>query len=299
MLLIVPVSMQAADTEPLDFGFIKNPPGRFIALEHHRLHLDCVGEGQTTVLFEAGLGGSALEWQPIQEIIAKRTRSCVYDRAGYAWSDPSPYPRHARQLAIEAAAMLKQLSLTESLLLVGHSFGGLIVRELAAQPGINVDAMVLIDSSHEDQFERMQVEGSKAMIPAGNHFVIAPSDVPENLPEEIRRKVKAFSRMRKSYAATHAEMAKFKESAKQAKETRAKVDYPVTVISRGLDLYSDTNTDMNRNTIWQQLQRDLVSLSSDGRFIQAENSGHHVHADDPALIVKVVEGLLDEIDQNR
>lgn len=294
---LAPVTMQAADTEPPDFSFLKNPPGEFVALEYHRLHVDCRGAGNTTVLFEAGLGGSALEWLPVRDQIEKRAHTCVYDRAGYAWSDPSPYPRYARQLAVEAAAMLKKRALVHSLILVGHSYGGLVVRELAALPDINVEAMVLIDTSHEDQFERLQTEGSVAMTPQGDHFVISQSDVPENLPREIRRKVKAFSRMRNTYAATHAEMAKFRQSAEQVKTTRSVVDYPVTIVSRGIDLYPDNKKELNRNSIWQQLQMELVSLSSDGRFVLAENSGHHVHIDNPGLIIRIVEGLLDEIDQ--
>ncbi|OED38123.1 hypothetical protein AB833_20790 [Chromatiales bacterium (ex Bugula neritina AB1)] len=289
--------MNAADTESFDFGFFKDRPGQLVELENHRLHADCRGKGLTTVLFEAGLGGSALEWVPIRDQIAGRTRVCIYDRAGYAWSDPSPYPRYARQLAAEASAMLHKLGLTQSLILVGHSFGGLVVRELAGLPGIQVKAMVLIDSSHEDQFKHMRVEGGKAIVPTGEHFVFSPGDAPENLPQQLRRKIKALSRMRKTYAATHAEMAKFTDSADQVASTRSVVEYPVTVVSRGLDLYPVAATGLDRNTIWQQLQSDLVSLSSDGRFVLAQNSGHHVHVDDPALIVRIIEELLDEIDQ--
>ncbi len=298
-LLLQCVAMQAADNEPLDFGFIKNPPGTLVAFEHHRLHADCQGQGEITVLFEAGLGGSAMEWIPVRDKISTRTRTCIYDRAGYAWSDPSPYPRVARQLALEASAMLKKLALNKSLILVGHSFGGLVIRELAALPDISVKAMVLVDASHEDQFDRLQIAGGKAMMPTGQHFVLAASDVPDNLPVEIKRKVKALSRMRKTYSATHAEMSLFRESARQIRRIRTKVDYPVTVVSRGRDLYADTQADTNRNTIWQQLQSDLVTLSSDGRFVRADKSGHHVHVDDPALIVRIIEGLLDEIDQKK
>jgi len=293
------VTVNATGSEEFQYDAIKTPLGRLVQFKHHRLHVHCIGSGDTTVLFEPGLGGSALEWVPIQEAISQRARACIYDRAGYAWSDPSPFPRNARYLAREARKLLQELELTESLVLVGHSYGGIIVRELAQQMGSSVAALVLIDSSHEDQFSRLEASGGKSIMPTGTNFVISPIEAPENLPNDIKRKIKAFSRMRKTYSATHAEMAEFRRSATQLKSARTTVDYPVTVVSRGLNLFTDTDSSVDRDAVWQELQNDLVSLSSDGRFVKAHTSGHHVHSDDPALIVGILDGLIDEIKKGR
>jgi len=82
--------LHAADSKPeLSSAFTLDAPGKKILIEDFHLHVDCQGAGDTTVLFEAGLGGSSMEWIPIQEQIAQRARACTYDRAGYAWSEPS------------------------------------------------------------------------------------------------------------------------------------------------------------------------------------------------------------------
>jgi pimeloyl-ACP methyl ester carboxylesterase len=302
------MSADMLDEFPLDFRFVKSPTGRLIQLETHRLHLDCRGDGLVTVLLESGLGGVSLEWGPVQKILAQRTRTCSYDRAGYGWSDPSPFPRDARQLAREADAMLRAADIDGPLLLVGHSFGGFVIRELYRRRKNDVIAMVLGDSSHEDQFRRMESSGGKAMMPRGRNFVISPIGVPENLPLDIRKKIATFSRMRKTYSATHSEMSWFRQSAEQVRRGRSVLEIPVTVLQRGLNPYAEAdiagssvksrvgaNIDAaDRNDQWNNLQADLVQLSDQGRLVVAERSGHHIHSDEPELVAAIVEELLDD-----
>src|ERR1700685_1952995 len=69
------------------------PPGKLIDVGGYRLHLYCTGAGSPTVVMEAMSGGWSVYWSTVQPEIAKMTRICSYDRAGYGWSDPGPTPR--------------------------------------------------------------------------------------------------------------------------------------------------------------------------------------------------------------
>ncbi len=268
--------------------------GRFIRLDSFRLRIDCQGEGEVTILFEPGLGGSAFEWQPLQQALKSRARTCVYDRAGYGWSGPSPYPRTARRLAAEADRMLAALDINGPLILVGHSFGGFVMRLLALQRREDMLALVLIDSSHERQLERLEKLNGRSMMPSGNSFVISPAEIPASLPADVQDEIRRFSQMRKTYAALHSEMSRFRESADQVRKSRVDVSYPVVVISRGRDLHARDYKGDLKTAIWEELQHDLVGLSQRGRLVVAEQSGHHVHADQPELVVDVIISLLDE-----
>ncbi|MFK8079599.1 MAG: alpha/beta fold hydrolase [Granulosicoccus sp.] len=283
----------AEEDKPLDFSFTLTAPGEKVTIDEFRLHVSCLGSGQTTVLFEAGLGGSSMEWIPIQEQIAERARACVYDRAGYAWSDPSPHPSDAQSLSREADIMLDRIGADGPLLLVGHSFGGFVIRELALLRKAEMIGMILVDASHEDQLPRLEKLVGKNMMPRGTSFFVSPPKPPESLPEDLQRKIQAFSRMRKTYVALHSEMQFFRESASQVRRDRVVVDYPVTVVSRGQDLYTLQELGEQKTAIWEDLQKDLATLSSQSTRIVATQNGHHVHTENPELIIQVINDILD------
>src|SRR6266850_3669036 len=69
------------------------PPGKLIDIGGYRLHINCTGTGQPTVILESGAGDFSFDWNLVQGEVAKQTSVCSYDRAGYAWSDQGPTPR--------------------------------------------------------------------------------------------------------------------------------------------------------------------------------------------------------------
>lgn len=125
------------------------PPGTLFDVGGYRLHLHCVGEGGPTVILEAGKGGYSLDWALVQPEVGRFTRVCAYDRAGHAWSDARPEPRDLRQLANELQTLLRKAEVPGPYVLVGHSYGGLIVQRYAQEYKDSVAGMVLVDSVTE------------------------------------------------------------------------------------------------------------------------------------------------------
>ncbi len=82
------------------------PPGQWIEVKNHRLHLYCTGAGSPTVVLETQANSSSLDWGLVQPGIAQFTRVCSYDRAGFGWSELGPPPRTARQAAVELDDLL-------------------------------------------------------------------------------------------------------------------------------------------------------------------------------------------------
>jgi len=69
-------------------------PQRAVPVEKGRtINLVCRGQGSPTVILSAGLGGWSFDWGLVQPALAKRTRVCAWDRAGYGFSSPSPEPQ--------------------------------------------------------------------------------------------------------------------------------------------------------------------------------------------------------------
>lgn len=287
------VSAQETDDAPLDFGFIKQPPGEMTSIGRHRLHSLCMGNANVTVLFESGLGGSSLEWLPIAEELQTTVRACLYDRSGYAWSDPGTMPRHVLKLADEVQQLLEALEIDKNIILVGHSYGGLIMRQLASEIPDSVIGLVLVDASHEDQFDRLEGESSVSMLPTSKSFIVSAPELPEGLREDIKKKIQAFSRMRKTYTALHAEIASFRDSCNYIKANRATFDFPIQVISRGIDLYANDEKAGNKDKIWHEMQKEYLQLSDISEQTIADNSGHHIHVDRPELIKKAIYKIIE------
>lgn len=121
------------------------PPGRLVAVDGFRLHLDCAGSGRPPVILDAGLGDSSRVWSGLQPEIAARLRVCSYDRAGLGWSEPGPRPRTYRQAALELHTLLERAGETPPFILVGHSAGVNTVRLFAELYPQEVAGLVLIE----------------------------------------------------------------------------------------------------------------------------------------------------------
>jgi pimeloyl-ACP methyl ester carboxylesterase len=143
---------------------IPAPPGKLVDLGGHRLHVNCSGSGAPTVVVELGLGDFSFEWVLVQNEVARFTRICTYDRAGHAWSDPGPQPRTYAQINLELRDALRKLGVRGPYVLVGHSFGGPVIRQFATDYPKDVAGMVFVDTVHEDQ--RVVIQGKAVQLRA-------------------------------------------------------------------------------------------------------------------------------------
>jgi pimeloyl-ACP methyl ester carboxylesterase len=125
--------------------------GRFVQVGSIRMNIDCDGQGSPTIILESGSGGPSVDWLMVQPEIAKFSRVCSYDRAGYGWSDSGSEPRSSLQIATELNQLLQAASEKGPYVLVGHSMGGYDIRVYTSQYPNDVVGMVLVDASHEDQ----------------------------------------------------------------------------------------------------------------------------------------------------
>jgi pimeloyl-ACP methyl ester carboxylesterase len=124
------------------------PPGRLC----RGLHLYSLGEGSLPVLFEAGVGATSISWRRMQQEVARFTRTISYDRMGLGWSGAPQSARLVSNLLLELDAALAEAGLTGPLVLVGHSFGGFLMRHFAAAYPQRVAAVVLVDPLEPEEY---------------------------------------------------------------------------------------------------------------------------------------------------
>jgi len=135
------------------------PFGEMVDIGGRELHLDCAGSGLPVVIFEAGGGSSSVVWQAVQTRVAERTTACSYDRAGIAWSDGAAGPRGADQLIDDLRALVREASLAQPYVLVGHSLGGPIITAYADRYPEQVAGLVLVDPT-ASELSLGQIENS-------------------------------------------------------------------------------------------------------------------------------------------
>lgn len=129
-------------------------PGDLIDVGGFKMHIHCMGEGSPTVILETLAGGTSSYWGWVQPEVAKLTRVCAYDRAGRGWSEPDPEPITLARTVRNLHTLLANAGLEGPYVLVGHSIGGIYVRQFEAEYADEVVGMVLVDAAHPDQYDR-------------------------------------------------------------------------------------------------------------------------------------------------
>jgi pimeloyl-ACP methyl ester carboxylesterase len=150
-----------------------HPPGKLVDIGGYRFHLNCAGSGGPTVVLEYGHQGSYFDWSRVQPEVARFTRVCYYDRAGYGWSDPSPRPRTPSWMSDELRSLLHAAGEKPPYILVAHSYGSVNAEMFAHKFPDEVAALVLVEGVHTfgnpkfQMEDRLQLRAMQYLIPFG------------------------------------------------------------------------------------------------------------------------------------
>jgi pimeloyl-ACP methyl ester carboxylesterase len=141
--------------------------GRWIRIgDGRRLYLLEKGSGGPTVVFEAGIAATNLNWCHIQQMVSQFAATASYDRAGLGWSSPCRTPRTPSNIAMELHQMLDGAAIKPPYVLVGHSFGGLVMRRFALLYPDEVASVVLVDPMRCEEWPPLD-PAKQAMIDRG------------------------------------------------------------------------------------------------------------------------------------
>ncbi|HUS09861.1 MAG TPA: alpha/beta fold hydrolase [Pyrinomonadaceae bacterium] len=272
-VLDVVVDNHAAYLNVRTFLLEKTSFHRRLDVGGYKLYINCEGrmrKGVPVVVMDAGMGNSSESWLGIQPKIAEFARVCIYDRAGLGNSDPSLHTQTITQIVLDLHNLLSRAGVSGPLVVVGHSLGGINVREYARRYPKAVVGMVLVDSAHEDQFARMDA--------------LIPEEIKKQFPPE-------------AFEVTSPEKIDFKENSdRKARLAKWHANIPLIVLTaanaqpggEGPLAYLAPKFEEIR----QELQQDLVHRSAKGKQIVATRSGHFIHHDYPELVISAVREVI-------
>jgi pimeloyl-ACP methyl ester carboxylesterase len=229
-------------------------------IDGRRLYGWLAGEGGPAVVLEAGLGGTAQDWEKVQPEVAKFTKTFSYDRAGLGRSDRAPIPRTCRDMVEDLRALLRAADLRPPFVLVAHSWSGINARWFAGQYPGELAGMVLIDAVHEDKYARFEAI----------------------LPEERAARMWASVRDPSKNDENIDRMA----SIQQVREKKRRHDFPLIVLTRATDADE-------MNVIETGLQAEFLKLSTNSRQYISQFDDHYIQNAEPQLVIDSIREVVE------
>jgi pimeloyl-ACP methyl ester carboxylesterase len=280
--------------------------GRSVDIGGRTLNIHCTGEGTPTVVFVSGRTGLGYVWTPTQRGVSAFTRSCWYDRADVGWSDPGPDPAWGDAAARDLHQLVNNAGLERPLVLVGHSFGGYIVRLYHhAYPG-EVSGMVFSDAALEDagtiqgmpHRERPPIPRSviRALsIVLGRLGMMRflrpdPGPPPRHWSAEEWDILARLSRQRKVLLAD-AKVGPGHATDDLVRSTGGLEEMPLIVLTHG-NQSSPSSASPGVLRGWVDLQRRFAERSRRGRQVVVPDSGHGMPVEAPDAISTAVREIV-------
>jgi pimeloyl-ACP methyl ester carboxylesterase len=235
------------------YRMVKRLSGKLVDIGGQRIHIECAGTGSPTVILESGLGKDVATWERVQPAVAHFTRVCAYDRVAVGLSDyfVSPGKRTSEDAVKELESLIRAAEIAAPYVLVGHSFGAFIIRLYAHRHPSEVAGLVIVDGSHEEQFETY----SAALGPEQRQSYMQ-TETGDN-----RERMNTIA------------------SGRLAAAARPLPDVPIRVLTAAQSRYPELH---------REIQRRMLSSLPGALQTVVYDSGHYIQRDQPDAVIDAI-----------
>jgi len=297
-------------------------PNDMIAVDGaRRIHLRCIGHGAPTVVFTAGLGAWSGTWAKVQPEIAKMTRTCAWDRAGFGLSDgDAKMPQSIDATTHDLERALANALVEGPYILVGHSAGAHEVLTFTDRHQTDVAGIVLVDPVRPHDMAREAMAGPKAAaadrayyaaearrlrdcaagVEAGSVKTGAPAPPCFQYFPEIPGHVQAaLAQLDADPARLRTQASAYEEyepnGERVVKDDRRFGDLPLIVLSAGNPgLWAEEAKAEHAALMadWSDSHKSLAALAKHGKRRVVKGSGHLVQLEKPQAVIDAVRDVV-------
>ena len=254
---------------------------RFTNIQGKQLHLLELGKGKPAVVFVAGFGTDLTTFRAVQKGVSEFTQTLSYDRAGLGRSEQIDSERSLANITSELHILLAQENIAPPYILVGHSYGGHMVRYFAHEYPEETAGLILIDATPEWQDEEIK-----------KHL----SDHEKFQFDSLRKQWEASNEL--WTPGQREESKQFQASQEIMQKLKMPDNIPLTVLtatnmppSQFAFLRGATDAKVYLHKQWLQ---DAPQI----KHIITNKSGHHIHADEPKLVIREIRDMMETINKN-
>lgn len=265
-----------------------------------KMYLECRGSGAPAVVLVAGLKASADDWTMaapgapnVFSKVAGFTRVCAYDRPGTpvgdapSRSDPVAQPTTAADAVADLHALVLAAGIETPAVLVGHSYGGLVVRLYASTYPDQVSGIVLVDALTEG---------------------LRDAETPEEwaiqrvlMEGDIRESLKLYPDLERNDADRSFDQLKVAAPLKPMPLIVLSADRPwgpqIPALIAAGTLPADVPPDFGYVTdrAQKQAQAKLAQIVPNAKHVTDTNSGHEIHKEQPQLVIDAIRQVVDAV----
>lgn len=262
---------------------------RLVKIGNHKLFISIKGsrDAKFTVVFESGAGGSSQDWTKVISMLPPGIRTVACDRAGVGKSEKGPLPQTMAQNVFELHESLKAAEIKGSIILVGQSIGGLIVRLYTEQYGKDISGLILVDPTHESSF--------LGSMKYGGWVRLREKAIGKVIPKpQIKDSISLGYDSTADYMAEEFQNM-YLSSIKNPQELGSR---PLIILGAGIRRQPPGTPDEQwkelRNERDKQIQ-ELTILSSNSKFILDPKSSHSIQNDNPEIVAKSIQMVINSI----
>jgi pimeloyl-ACP methyl ester carboxylesterase len=245
----------------------------------YRVQLVSKGTGPYTVIFESGFGRDLNVWRDLAPQVARSNKVITYSRAGHGRSEARPGTPTVASRTDELEQVIAAAGVRPPFVLVGHSYGGFLIRSYAARHPAQIAGMVFVDPSDEHQSTELRKLDAAAV---DNDARLLVQYMPPKFQPELAQVQAILDSGNLPLAGPLP-------------------DVPVVVLTsvqrrEQPQLFLETPAAVD---VWRDLHARFFRGFRRGSHVVTPDSGHNIHQEQPQLVVAAIAQVIAAADTAR